>query len=349
MLDSHLYPATDAFWAGSVAVSPQHSIYVEQFGNPKGEPVAMIHGGPGAPYGDEAVRFFDPERYRILIQHQRGCGKSEPFCSLQDNTTDALIADIEAMRGHLGITGPMHIFGGSWGSLMSLLYAIRYPAHVASLTIRGVFLGRPRDLYNAYQRNAECSRRDYVGAAALFPEAWEEFVGFIPANERHAMIDAYYRRIHGFGFDEETQLKAAQHWCKWENATIALYPKLGQALEKTVKEKDELWSTAKLETHYFQNNCFLPTDNYILEETGRIASLPITIVQGRYDMATPRSMCDELVDAINEARARQKKEQLRPVITTAGHTMTDEDTAIELLRTADTLPRISLTLKSQAA
>jgi proline iminopeptidase len=343
MLDAILYPEIEPYRTGYLTVSqqPRHRIHFKEYGNPQGEPVMMLHGGPGSPYSSKAPRFFDPERFRIIVHDQRGCGKSEPLHSLEENTTEALVHDIDALRRHLKIDGRMHLYGGSWGSFLCLVYAIRHPEQIASLTLRGIFLGRPKDLHDAYQRNAERPRQEFDGGAAIFTEAWLEFVGAVPQGERQDMLDAYYRRIHGKGeFSRQERLHAAQHWCKWENATTSLHQKTQKALEESVEEDDKLWATALLETHYFRHACFLDDDNYIPNQAARIAHLPISIIQGRYDLVTPRKMADELVAAINRARGEKNMAPLEPTFTTAAHAMTDEENALLLVKATDKLPPI---------
>ena len=340
MTGDTLHPETAPYDTGYLTVSeaPLHRLYYEQYGNPHGEPALFIHGGPGGPAGPEAARFFDPRRFRVINYHQRGCGKSQPFLSLEQNTTSHLIEDIVRLRQALGVIGKMHVFGGSWGSYLSLVYALSFPDTVASLTLRGIFLGRGIDIYDAYQQDARSARGGYSGAARIFPEAWERFVGYIPHDERGRLLEAYYTRIHSRGPE---QLEAARHWYAWEDAILRLHPQsedeAAQALEKT----DEVLCMATMETHYFRNRCFLSEfggDNFILSNIDRIAGTPLTVVQGIYDQCTPRCMADAMVSALNTARKLKGLDRLRYETTIAGHTMMDAENKAALVRATTTLP-----------
>ncbi|MGZ6041985.1 MAG: alpha/beta fold hydrolase [Asticcacaulis sp.] len=323
---SGLYPPIAPYDTGYVTVSddPPHHLWYEQYGNPAGEPMLFVHGGPGAAAGADIARFFDPQRFRIINYHQRGAGKSKPFLSLEDNTTPHLVADIVKLRERLGVTGPMHVFGGSWGSFLSLIYALQHPDTVASLTLRGIFLGRGVDIDIAYQRDAQVPRGHYQGGGRLFPEAWEAFVGFIPPNERGDLFTAYYNRIHTTG---PGQLEAARHWYGWEDNILRLRPPSAQQLAKALESTEDVMAQAILESHYFRHNCYLEAyggDDYILK-VAPVAHIPVTIVQGRYDQCTPRYMADELAEALNKARAKIGLGPIDYVLTVSGHLAFDEE------------------------
>jgi proline iminopeptidase len=340
MSNDALFPEADPFESGFVNVSenPHHRLYYEQYGNPHGEPVLFVHGGPGGPAGPEAARFFDPARFRVINYHQRGCGKSEPFLSLEQNTTRTQLEDIERLRRALGVTDRMHVFGGSWGSFLSLVYALAFPNAVASLTLRGIFLGRGVDLYDAYQKDAQSVRGGYSGAARIFPEAWEAFVGYIPRPERCRLLEAYYQRIHASGPE---QLEAARHWYAWEDAILRLHPQSAEEARAALDKTDDVLCQAIMETHYFRNRCFLSEfggDNFILTNLDHIARIPVTIAQGLYDQCTPRCMADELVAALNAARTVRGLAPVRYDLTVAGHTMMDPENQAALVRATNALP-----------
>ncbi len=321
-----LYPEIAPYASGHVEVSeqPEHRLWYELFGNPDGEPAIFLHGGPGSAAGAEAARFFDPERFRILVYHQRGVGKSQPFLSLADNTTRHLVADIVRLRDALGISGPMHVFGGSWGSFLGLMYALEHPDTVASLTLRGIFLGRGIDLYEAYQKDVDAPGNRYGGPARIFPEAWQKFTAAIPAEARGGMLEAYARRIHG---PEPERTEASRAWYGWEDAILRLVPASDEVAAQALQKTDEVLCQGMMETHYFRNTCFLSDyggDDYILKSVDRLARIPTTIVQGRYDQCTPRYMADELVAALNAARAAASVGPVDYRLTLAGHAMTDE-------------------------
>ena len=321
-----LYPLIDAYHSGYVTVSehPRHQLWVEQYGNPDGEPVLFIHGGPGAAGGPIVARFFDPQRFRIINYHQRGAGRSLPFLNLDDNTTPHLIADIITLREKLGITGKMHVFGGSWGSFLGLMYALNHPDTVASLTLRGIFLGRACDIDAAYQRDALAAPDSWHSPALTFPDAWRRFVDFIPPAERGDMFSAYYDRIHTPG---PQQLAASREWYRWEDATLRLHPLSQVELDGNLADGDAVMSQVIMETHYFRHGCFLDSyggDDFILK-VAPIARIPTTIVQGHYDQCTPRGMADELVAALNAARADIGAEPVDYVLTVAGHIAFDAE------------------------
>jgi proline iminopeptidase len=323
---SGLYPPIAAYETGHLTVSeaPPHRIWYELYGNPRGEPMLFVHGGPGAAAGAAVARFFDPQRFRVVNFHQRGCGRSEPFLSVEANTTRDLIGDIGKLRAHLGIDGPMHVFGGSWGSFLSLMYALSHPENVASLTLRGIFLGRGIDIFNAYQRDAQVPRGQYRGGGQFFPEAWEAFVGYIPEAERGDIFTAYYSRIQTPG---PGQFEAARAWYGWEDTVLRLRPQAREQAAANLAAADDVLAEAVMETHYFRHGCFLGDfggEGYILN-VDAIAPIPTTVVQGLYDQCTPRYMADELVAALNAAKARIGARPVDYVLTVSGHLAFDEE------------------------
>lgn len=266
-----LLPPIKPFAEHMIKVSDGHEIYVEESGDPKGIPILFVHGGPGAGCTPDDRRYFDPEHYRIILFDQRGCGRSTPYGGLEHNTTAKLIQDMEAIRTQLKIKKWM-LFGGSWGSTLSLLYAQQYPHLVKGMILRGVFLGRKKDLTWFYQD----------GANQLFPDYWQEFLLPIPEEERHNMIAAYYQRLSGQ--DELARMNAAKHWAQWEGQCATLNP-CKSVMERFTNTHTAV-SLSLIETHYFMNHCFIENDQ-ILKEAYRLEGIPGIIVHGRYDVICP--------------------------------------------------------------
>jgi proline iminopeptidase len=267
-----LYPPIEPHRTGRLEVTGGHSLYFEENGNPKGKPVVFVHGGPGSGTDAKQRRFFDPAVYRIILFDQRGCGKSTPHASLVENTTWDLVADMERLREHLGIERWM-LFGGSWGSTLSLAYAQTYPERVTELVLRGIFLLRKQEIDWFYQR----------GTGALFPDAWEHFLAPIPEEERGDLLHAYAKRL--FGDDKHTQQEAARAWSVWEGRTSCLYP--NTELITRNAEDDFSIAFARIECHYFVNKGFMRSDSQLLDDVHRIRHIPAVIVQGRYDVVCP--------------------------------------------------------------
>lgn len=267
-----LYPEIEAYRTGRLGVSDLHEIYYEESGNPSGKPVVFVHGGPGGGTEPKYRRFFDPKIYRIVLIDQRGCGKSTPYASLVDNTTWHLVSDMEAVRNHLGIER-WQIFGGSWGSTLALAYAQKHPEVVTELVLRGIFLLRAQDIHWFYQN----------GASAIFPDAWEQYLGPIPPDERHDLLRAYYRRLTSH--DSAVQLAAARAWSIWEGSTSRLIPDPG-LIARFGQDRFAL-AFARIECHYFVNKGFFERDGQLLQDIDRIRHIPAVIVQGRYDIPCP--------------------------------------------------------------
>lgn len=266
-----LYPTIKPYQTQTLKVSDKHTVYVEEVGNPKGIPVLFVHGGPGSGCSEDSRRFFDPSLYRIVLFDQRGAGRSEPHASLEENTTQALVDDMEQIRQHLGIEKWL-LFGGSWGSTLSLVYAERHPQRVTGLILRGVFLGRQQDLAWFYQ----------AGASRIYPEHWQHFLEFIPVSEQNNLIAAYYHRLTGE--DEIVRMGAAKHWSEWEGKCATLSP--NKSLVEQFTQPHAALSLARIEAHFFQNKIFLE-DNQILKNIEKIKHIPGIIVHGRYDMICP--------------------------------------------------------------
>lgn len=267
-----MYPAIDPYRTGTLKVSDVHEIYFEESGNPTGKPAVFLHGGPGGGTDPKQRRFFHPERYRIVLFDQRGCGKSTPHASLEANTTWDLVADIEKLRAHLGIDR-WQVFGGSWGSTLALAYAQKYPERVTELVLRGIFLLRKQEIDWFYQR----------GASVIYPDAWEPYWNHIPEAERGDMLSAYYKRLtHA---DPAVRLEAAKIWSGWEGATSKLFPDV--SLVDHLTEDEVALAFARIEAHYFINRGFLEVDDQLLRDAPRIRHIPGVIVQGRYDVVCP--------------------------------------------------------------
>ena len=294
------FPEIEPFATGTLKVSPLHSIYFEQVGNPKGRPIVFLHGGPGGGIHADYRRFFDPKHYHIILFDQRGSGKSTPHAELQENTTWDLVSDIEKIRTHLNIEQWL-VFGGSWGSTLALSYAIRHPEKVLALILRGIFLCRPSEIEWFYQE----------GASHIFPDVWHDYFNFIPPSERHNMVEAYYKRLTGT--DESLRLEAARIWSKWEAATSRLIVK-PQAIDE-FDDPHLALAFARIECHYFINKAFFETDNYLLENVHRFKHIPGFIIQGRYDVVCPAKSAWELHQAWPEAQFK--------IIADAGHSATE--------------------------
>ncbi|HEX8179190.1 MAG TPA: prolyl aminopeptidase [Pyrinomonadaceae bacterium] len=281
-----LYPSLEPYDEGMLPVSPVHTLYYEQSGNPQGQPVVFLHGGPGGGTSPDYRRFFDPEAYRIVLFDQRGSGRSTPHASLEENTTWHLVADIERLREHLGIES-WHVFGGSWGSTLALAYAETHPARVRSLVLRGIFLCRPKEISWFYQE----------GASAIYPDVWEQYLAAIPPGERGDLVGAYHRRLTSE--DAAVRLEAARAWSVWEGSTSKLFP--DQSFIEHYAEDEFAVAFARIECHYFINNAFFETDNWLIEHVGAIRHIPAVIVQGRYDVVCPLMSAWDLHRAWPEA------------------------------------------------
>jgi proline iminopeptidase len=269
---SWAYPEIEPYDTGRLRVSRLHEIAYEQCGNPAGKPVVFLHGGPGGATSPTMRRFFHPGRWRVVLLDQRGCGKSTPAGELEENTTWDLVADLEALRTHLGIER-WTVFGGSWGSTLGLAYAQKHPERVTEMILRGIFLLRRQEIEWFYQR----------GASAIYPDLWEPYWNHIPESERGDMVKAYHARLTHR--DREVRLAAATKWAGWEGGTSKLVPDPGM---RAHYEEDEFALTfARIEAHYFQNRGFLETDDQLLRDVPRIRHIPAVIVQGRYDVVCP--------------------------------------------------------------
>ncbi len=264
-----LYEIVEPFNKGLLKVSDLHSIYFEEVGNKKGIPILFVHRGPGGGFDEKSRQYFDPKHYHVILFDQRGCGKSIPSAEIKENTTWDLVNDMEKLRKYLNIDKWI-LFGGSWGSALSLIYAINYPQNVSGLILRGIYLARDEDNHYLYQD----------GASNYFPELHDEFKGFIPKNKQADLIQAYHKYLNSS--DQNIALKAAYHWAKWELSLITLNPLL--ELEKYLQDTKANLELARLENHYFVNHNFLDDDNYILNNAYKIKEIKTILIHGRYDM-----------------------------------------------------------------
>ena len=266
-----LYPPIQPYATHSLAVAPPHVLHVEECGDPDGLPVLFVHGGPGAGCEPWHRQFFDPEKYRIILFDQRGAGRSTPHAALENNTTADLVADMEVIREYLGVDRWL-LFGGSWGSTLSLVYAEAHPERVLGLVLRGIFLCRPEEIRWFYQE----------GASHVFPDYWEDFLRPIPEPERDDLLHAYHRRLTGD--DEVARMAAAKAWSLWEGRTATLRQR--RAVLEHFGDPHTALSLARIEAHYFVNDAFLEP-NQILRDAPRLADIPGILVQGRYDLICP--------------------------------------------------------------
>ncbi len=313
MAENLLFPSIEPFNKGFMKVSEIHEIYWERSGNPKGKKILVIHGGPGGGSQSQYRRYFDPNKFDIIQFDQRGCGLSKPFSELKENTTLDLIDDIEKLRKYFKIE-KWHLFGGSWGSTLSLIYSIKYPSKVLSLTLRGIFLCRKFELMWFYQ----------YGASEIFPDEYEKYISVIPESSRNNLIKTFYNYLTSS--DSELRNKAAIAWTKWELSTSHLIKK-----EININPKNENSFSdafARIECHYFVNNIFLK-DNFILNNIQFIESIPTKIIQGRYDVVCPMRSAWDL-------HKRLKNSKLI-IVPDSGHSMSERSITLELIKATNSL------------
>lgn len=294
------FPELQPSRRGRLRVSELHEIYFEECGNPDGKPVLVLHGGPGGGINGFMRRMHDPQRYRIILFDQRGCGQSTPFAELRENTTWHLVSDMEALRRHLGVDS-WQVFGGSWGSTLALAYAQSHPLRVRELVLRGIFTVRKFEIDWFYQ----------YGASLLFPEAWQGFLAPIPEAERHDLVSAYHRRLTGG--DEAEQLRCAKAWSQWEGATASLLPNPDRIREFGA-DRFAL-AFGRIECHYFINRGFFETDGQLIANAGLLSGIPGILVQGRYDVITPATTAFDLHRAWPGSELQ--------IVDDAGHATTD--------------------------
>jgi proline iminopeptidase len=308
-----LYPEIQPYHTFFLETGSKHSVYVELSGNPDGMPVIFLHGGPCSGTKPDHRRFFNPERYRIILFDQRGCGQSLPFGELEDNTTEDLIADMERIREQLGIDRWL-VFGGSWGAALALLYAQKHKNPVAGLIVRGVFLARQMDL--------DWFAKD--GANRIYPEQWQRLIESLPEQQRENLLPGIVQAL--WGEDEVARLRAAKEWTAW-NGQVALASNYqpavqnGQTAEKIIKQ-------VRMEVHYARNHYFIE-ENRILENCGGLSGIPAIIIHGRNDLVCPIEAAMKLHQALPDAEY--------VILPNAGHVAQGEEMIGALVSATDKL------------
>ncbi len=310
-----LYPEIEPYDHGLLDVGDGHRVYWELCGNPRGKSVVFLHGGPGGGCSPVQRRLFDPQKYRILLFDQRGCGRSLPYAELEANTTWHLVADIERLREMIGVESWM-VFGGSWGSTLALAYAQTHPERVSELVLRGIFTLRRAELLWYYQE----------GASWMFPDKWEGFLAPIPPEERGDLMAAYRRRLTHPG--PAVQRQAARAWSLWEGETITLLP--NQDYTDLFGDEHYALAFARIENHYFVHEGFFE-EGQLIRDAHRLKDIPGVIIQGRYDIATPPKTAWELHKAWPEARFI--------MVPDAGHAMSEPGIAHHLIEATDAFAR----------
>ncbi len=312
MKQSSLYKRLDAFDEGLLKVSELHTIHYEQSGNPEGLPVVVLHGGPGGGMQASYRQYFNPKKWRVVQLSQRGCGQSLPFAELRENTTWDLVADIERLRQHLGIA-QWAVFGGSWGSTLSLAYSQTHPEQCLALFLRGIFMLRKKEIDWFYQE----------GCSKLYPDAWEAYLAPISESERGDLVSAYYQRLTSE--DAAVRSEAARAWSVWEASTSKLIQ--DQNLMSKFSDVHFAEAFARIECHYFMNKGFLDNEDALLLGVDKIRHLPSVIVQGRYDVVCPPETAWELHRAWPEA--------IFHMVQDAGHSMSEDSIAARLVAATD--------------
>jgi proline iminopeptidase len=311
-----MYPEIEPYRHGMLDTGDGHQVYWELCGNPAGKPAMFLHGGPGSGCSANHRRLFNPERYNVLLFDQRGCGRSTPHASLDNNTTWDLVGDMERLRAEVLDTEQSLIFGGSWGSTLALAYAETHPTRVSELIVRGIFTLRRDELLWFYQE----------GASWLFPDLWEHYLAPIPADERGDMISAYHRRL--VSDDRQAQLRAAHAWTQWESRTITLLPSTSHQLSHA--EDDSALAFARIENHYVAHGGFME-EGQLLRNAHKLRDIPGVIVQGRYDVCTPARTAWDLHKAWPQAEFH--------LIDDAGHAFDEPGILTELLAATDRFSR----------
>ena len=295
-----LYPAFDNYQEAFLEVSDLHTIHYEQSGNPNGKPVVILHGGPGGGMNPQYRRYFDPKKWRIIQFSQRGCGQSTPFAELRENTTWDLVGDIEKLREYLNID-QWAVFGGSWGSTLSLTYAQSYPNKCNALFLRGIFMLRKKEIDWFYQE----------GCSKIYPDAWQHYLAPIPENERGNLLKAYHQRLTSD--DPKIRKQAARAWSVWEGSTSKLIQ--DKAVIEHYGSDRFAEAFARIECHYFINKGFFENENQLIDNIEIIRDIPAVIVQGRYDVVCPVESAWELSQAWPQAKLH--------IVQDAGHSMSE--------------------------
>ena len=310
-----LFPEIKPYKRHDLKVDDVHTLYIEECGEPDGQPILFIHGGPGAGFRGNDRRFFDPQKYRIILFDQRGAGRSMPHANLEYNDSAQLVADIESIRNYLGID-KWALFGGSWGSTLSLLYAQAHPERVNAMILRGIFLCRQKDLQWFYQE----------GADRIFPDYWKDFAQAIPATERNDLLQAYHKRL--IGENELAKMAAAKAWSLWEGRCATLLPH--PDVIATFSDPHLAMSLARIEAHYFVNKCFIE-ENQIINKAEILSGIPGTIIHGRYDVVCPLDNALVLHEAWSGSELH--------IIRDAGHSSTEPSITDALVKATNELVR----------
>jgi len=290
-------------------VNDNHVINVEEYGNKNGIPMLFLHGGPGAGASPVFQKYFNPNKYRLIMFDQRGCGKSIPYGEVTENTTQNLIQDINLILGYFNID-KTHIYGGSWGSTLALLYAEAHPEKVLSLILRGVFLCRKDDINWFYQN----------GASEIYPQYWENYISIVDQSKRENILSAYHEMI--FSSDETISNRACKEWSLWEGKSSCLIP-----CNNVINSFDECAvSLARIESHFFMNNCFI-RENQILEDINKIKDIPCIIVHGQYDIVCPIRQAYDLHKVYDNSELIIAKD--------AGHSLLEPSISKEILNIFD--------------
>jgi proline iminopeptidase len=313
-----LFPEINPYDTNWLKVGKNHEIYYEQCGNPEGYPVVFLHGGPGSGCNPTQRRFFDPVFYRIILLDQRGCGRSRPMGSTEDNNTDALTEDIETLKNHLSINQWL-VFGGSWGSTLALTYAIAYPASVTGLILRGVFLSRLKEL-DWFLRDINY----------FYPDAYQALTQYLPEADQDNVINAYAKLV----FNEDIRISgdAAKHWNTFENSIMALLPRIAQANANSTPPEVDV-ARARIQIHYILHQCFVG-DRDLIAEAKALSEIPTTIVQGRYDMVCPPVSAWDLKGAMPHAHFR--------MIPDAGHSAMEIGIRSALIEATESFKNLKL-------
>jgi len=308
-----LYPEIRPYDTGMLEVGDGHSLYWELSGNPDGKPVVFLHGGPGGGSSPEHRRQFNPQKYKILVFDQRGCGKSKPYADLEHNTTWDLVEDIEKLRTQVSKVDKWQVFGGSWGSTLSLAYAEKYPERVTELVLRGIFLFDQFEIDWMYTDG---------GASQIYPDKFEEFLAPIPESERGDLVEAYRKRLTSD--DKNVQLAAAKAWSKWEGDIVTLLPSPSTIEHFTAPEVAV--AVARIENHYMANHGWFE-QGQLLRDAVKLKGIPGVIVQGRHDTCTPPIAAWKLKQAWPEVELN--------IIPDGGHLFSEPGNLDALVRATD--------------
>jgi proline iminopeptidase len=308
-----LYPEIEPYETGMLDVGDGHRLYWELCGNPDGKPVVFLHGGPGGGSSPDHRRQFNPDKYKILVFDQRGCGKSTPYASLDHNTTWDLVEDIEKLRTEVAKVDKWQVFGGSWGSTLAVTYAETYPERVSELVLRGIFLFDQYELDWMYREG---------GASRVYPDKFEEFLAVIPERERGDLVDAYRKLL--VSDDQAVQLKAAKAWSKWEGEIVTLLPS-PDTIEHFTSPEFAI-AVARIENHYMANHGWFE-EGQLLRGAEKLRGIPGVIVQGRHDTCTPPAAAWSLKQAWSDVELN--------IIPDAGHLFSEPGVLDGLIRATD--------------